>query len=74
MPSYSTETSGLTEVAQLYMLKGSALSLPEVEVEIFVLQNNRYSLQDLPLPPLLVTKPTTWIELQSNLNSEVLSL
>lgn len=55
-------------------VKGSALSLPEVEVEIFVLQNNRYLLQDLPLPPLLVTKPTTWIELQSNLNSEVLSL
>lgn len=55
-------------------VKGNTLSLLEVEVEIFVLQNNRYSLQDLPLPPLLVTKPTTWIELQSNLTSEVLSL
>lgn len=73
MPSHSTETSGLTEVAQLYTLK-AVLSLLEDEVEIFVLQNNRYSLQDLPPPRLLATKPTTWIELQYNLTSEVLFL
>lgn len=38
------------------------------------MQNIRHSLQDLPLPPLLTTKPTTKMKLQCNLTREVLFL